>query len=380
MSIFYLMKNASLELRTAAYFQAHGYLIRRGVMLSVAAGTAEATDIDLLAIRFGVPLTEERLIADCKDRRKPRPFERILWTLGLASFSHANRSVVVVPRAPWQAREFASQGGVEILGTSDVDTFLQATEAPYRPFGEADPEIAYRFDLCKKHIQDQGRELVREDLKLRQMLAVGHPLTNLNRVIRILSSIGKISMQTAGDTAWFARYVCFDAAVVASVMLVRFAAESKWTPEIDWADHARKRLTYGDVPPQKARQLARLALDRDFYDGLPTPQYTDEILQVIRSLISQPAVAAITPYALDFQLFGRILGSISNEYVVPVLGRLQEDTLKIGRRILSALAYASELPANVWALDKNSREIENASRQGLQGMLPLLDKKRTDGG
>ena len=62
-----------LELSAAAYFQAQGFLVRRGVMLSVAAGTADATDIDLLAIRFTVPLSEERVVADCKDRRKPRP-------------------------------------------------------------------------------------------------------------------------------------------------------------------------------------------------------------------------------------------------------------------------------------------------------------------
>lgn len=76
-------KGPGLELQTAAYFQGLGYLVRRGVKLAVAAGSADATDIDVLAIRFSVPLAEERLIADCKDRKKSRPFERILWTRGL---------------------------------------------------------------------------------------------------------------------------------------------------------------------------------------------------------------------------------------------------------------------------------------------------------
>jgi hypothetical protein len=62
-------KGASLEFRTAAYLQAFGYLVRRGVVLSVAAGTAEATDIDLFAIRFQLPLAEEKLIVDCKERK-----------------------------------------------------------------------------------------------------------------------------------------------------------------------------------------------------------------------------------------------------------------------------------------------------------------------
>lgn len=359
-------KGIRLELRTAAYFQAHGYLIRRGVKLSVAAGTAEATDIDLLAIKFGVPLNEERLIADCKDRRKPRPFERILWTLGLASFTHANRSVVVVPQAPWQAREFASQGGVEILGSEEIEKFLRSIETSVHPFGEADPNLADQFDLIKNRIQHQEKDFVREDLKLRQMLVIGHPLTNLNRIIRILSSIGKTSMHPIDDMAWLRRYICFNAAVTASVMLVRFATESKWTPEADWSDYARKKLTYGDVPPQKARQLAKLALDHDFYEGLPTPEYTDEILHVIKSLINHPSVAAITPFTLDFQLFGKVLDSVSKDYVVPELGERQESALRIGKQILSALAYAAEVPANLWEPEE-AIETEKNHEKGPQG-------------
>ena len=378
MSIAHFKKGTKLELGTAAYFQAHGYLIRRGVRLSVAAGTAEATDIDLLAIRFSVPLHEERLVADCKDRRRPRPFERILWTLGLASFSRANRSVVVTPRAPWQAREFASEGGVEILGVHDIDKFLQSIETSVYRFGEADPRVAYRLSSNKKVVQSQYKELVRQGLRLRQMLVIGHPLTNLNRIIRILSSASKHSAQSESDVAWFGSYVCFDAAVFASIMLVRFAAESKWMPEKDWSAYARKKLTYGDIPPHKAQQLAKLALDRDFFEGLPTPEYTDEILQVIKFLISQPSVAAITPYALDFHLFGRVLGSVPNDYVAPVLGRLQEDALKMGRRILSALAYAAQVPANLWTLE--NRGAGTVTGHNLQGTLPMLDKEeRSDG-
>src|SRR6185503_10890361 len=109
-----------LEFNAAAYFQAQGFVVRRGVMLSVAAGTADATDIDLLAIRFAVPLLEERVVADCKDRRKPRPFERILWTRGLASFADATQAVVVLPKAGWQAREFAARGKVDVLEIGEI--------------------------------------------------------------------------------------------------------------------------------------------------------------------------------------------------------------------------------------------------------------------
>jgi hypothetical protein len=182
-------------------------------------------------------------------------------------------------------------------------------------------------------------------------------------------------MPTAGDVRWLGRYVCFEAAVVASVMLVRFAAESKWMREKDWSAYARKKLTYGDVPPQKARQLAKLALSQEFFNGLPAPEYTDEVLQAIGLLISRPEIAAVTPYALDFQLFGRVLGSVPRDYVIPVLGHLQEDALKVGRRILSVLAYAAAIPADMWALE-NDEMARVTNKRGFQGTLPILDGKR----
>ncbi|HKR59291.1 MAG TPA: hypothetical protein VJS64_06115, partial [Pyrinomonadaceae bacterium] len=212
----------NLELRAAAYFQSQGYFVRRSVMLSVAAGTADATDVDLLGIRFNVPLTEERLVADCKNRRKPRPFERILWTRGLASFANATQAVVILPRGVWQAREFATQGRVEVLESFEIERFLKTVGSSFTPFGDANPELSYR------RRQNDSRELAREDLRLRQMLVVGHPLTNLNRIIKILSDIGH-GVPREGDSFWMTRYVCSDAAVIASIMLVRFAAESKWT-------------------------------------------------------------------------------------------------------------------------------------------------------
>lgn len=347
-------KGPGLELQTAAYFQDLGYLVRRGVKLAVAAGSADATDIDVLAIRFSVPLAEERLIADCKDRKKSRPFERVLWTRGLATFAQADRSVVVVPRVPWQAREFGAQGNVEIMEAKEVSDGTAEDKTTDRSFGDADPVLDRVMTLRRQRVQQQdgtlAKDVGKEDLKLRQMLIVGHPLTNLNRVIRTLSSVGKQAHQGSEDARWLRLRTCYNAAVVASVMLLRFACETKWTPEAEWSDYAHKKLTYGDVPPQKARQLAKLALDRDFFEGLPSPEYTDEIVGVIGALISQPVAATSVPQALDFRLFGQELSSegISESFK----GILHSDSVRLSKRVLSALSYAAGVPANLWEADE----------------------------
>lgn len=342
-------KGARLELLAAAYFQSHGYFVRRGVHLSVAAGTKEATDIDILAIRFTLPLSEERLVADCKERKKPKPFERILWARGLATFAGADRCVVVIPAAPWQAREFGSQADVHLLDRHQIEAHL-ASEKEYIPFGPADPEVSDAIGrLVSSSPQDEPRTIIkREVLRARQLLVVGNPVTNLNRIIAALSAIGALLPNLKGDAAALARVSLFDLAPIAAVMLLRFAAESKWTPEKDWASHLTKRLTYGDVSPKKARELTRLAFDKDYASGIPVPPYVDEITQLTRYLIDHQALSAHIPYALDFRLTGIVLGRLPPSHKSSVLGSSQSDVLKAAKRLLSVLSYAANVPPDVW--------------------------------
>jgi hypothetical protein len=179
------------------------------------------------------------------------------------------------------------------------------------------------------------------------MLVIGHPLTNLNRIVKTLSTVGKAASHE-GANFWMTRYVVFNAAVIAAVMLVRFAAESKWTPEKDWSAYARKKLTFGDVSPTKALQLAQLALDRKIIEGIPAPAYTNEIIQLIKVLVSNPQLAARLPNALDQYLFDQVLMGQSR---VKSLEVDEEASGRLVRRVLSALSYAGGIPAAIWQID-----------------------------
>jgi hypothetical protein len=285
----------------------------------------------------------------------------------------ADRAVVVSPSVPSQAREFANTGHVEILALRELDDFLASTINDIVPFGEADPLLARQIEGIMKREASQLKESVRENLRVRQMLVFGHPLTNLNRILPILSKLGGFQKRATGDAAWVNQYFLCNAATTASAMLVRFAAESKWAPEREWSDHARRRLTYGDVPPTKAQQLARMTFESEFFDGLPAPRYTDEIIALIKSLITEPAIASVVPYALDFQLLGRGFGSINREgYTTPFLGQLQPGALKLGRRVLSVLAYAAEIPPSLWEF-KNQSAPSKASNLDNQPTLPIAE-------
>lgn len=261
----------------------------------------------------------------------------------------------MLPSAPWQAREFASQANVEVLCVPEIEDYLGSIESSTISFGEADSKVVQQLESIQKNLSGKDKLLLRAHLRIRQMLVVGHPITNLNRLIQLLSSLGIVSKRIDTNIEWLKRYICFSAAITAGVMLVRFAAESKWTPQDGWADYARKKLTYGDVPPQKAKQMAKYALDREFYGGLPKPFYTEEIIEVMRLLILKQKLASLIPYALDFHLLGRSLGSIKDDYSSPILGELQGEALKICKQILSVLAYAAGIPNEVWILDRPAK-------------------------
>lgn len=350
-------KGDQLELLTAAFFQAHGFFVRRGVMLSVAAGAADATDIDLLALRYTQPLKEERLVADCKYRKRGKPFERVLWTMGLSQFARAGRSVVVSPAPIPAAREFAAQGHVEMIAADRIRKHLASP--PFPPFGDADPVIADKLQSAASSKGVATKEINRERARLRQMLVVGNCVTNLNRAIIVARQLRRTLTVIGPKEQWLRDYACKDAAVVCTVMLLRFAEEANWFPDKDWKSILQKRLTYGDVRPSKAVRLAQIALDKEFPNGLPAPEFADELAGAVEAIIQKPDCACLLPNSVEYLLFHA-------DDRLPFHGQdrsRDDEVIGLAKRVISALSYAVEEPNafewtnNIaWHFTKNKEE------------------------
>ncbi|MBA4075122.1 MAG: hypothetical protein C0508_08770, partial [Cyanobacteria bacterium PR.023] len=328
------------EAKTAAYFQAHGFLVKRDLKIAIESSPIDATDVDVLAIRFSEPFNEEKLVVDCKDKRKPRPFERILWTSGLKKACGASRAIVVSTSAPWQAFAFAQEQQIELLKDDSIDAFLQ-NEKEFIPYGDALQDTADNEQKYRSMLLEDDKDLIRDNHKLRSMLIGGHPLTNFNAIINILSRLDNKFARNSFAFSWYYKMVSFNAAVIASVMLIRFIVEIKWLDEKDWRDYARKKLTYGDVPVQKAVSLARTAFGEEFFDGLPAPHYCAEVLDLIGALMSQRSMCQL-PISIDKFLFGYIL--VGKE-IGPFFEKGQ---FKAVKQVLSVLSYASGMNAEFW--------------------------------
>lgn len=102
-------RGARLEYFVASVFQGQGYWVRRGVPLKYGISGQDATDIDVLGIRFTQPFQPHLIICDCKDKQRSKPYERIFWAKGLAHFVNASETYVALPKASLDVITFAKQ-------------------------------------------------------------------------------------------------------------------------------------------------------------------------------------------------------------------------------------------------------------------------------
>ena len=76
-----------MEYLVAAVLQGEGYLVRRALAIRSGPTGQDVTDIDVIGFRFSRPFQMHRVICDCKEKGRPKPFERILWAKVSPSFS-----------------------------------------------------------------------------------------------------------------------------------------------------------------------------------------------------------------------------------------------------------------------------------------------------
>lgn len=326
------------EIQAAAYLQGHGFFVRRGVKISMEGTHLDATDIDVFGVRFSSPWYRETVVIDCKDRRKSKPFERILWVCGLRDAAHASRAMVVLPKSvPWQAFSFANGLSVEILREDCIEEFLSKRNG----FGECSEAFQLCESRCRATLSYSEKDLIPLKLRLQSMLTHGHPITNINAAIGILEELTQKTTDFSYVHSWYSLYVCYEAATIIAAMLCYFICEVKFLSEKDWVDYALKKLTYGDIPPKKAMALAKSAFHKDFYDGFPAPHYAEEFIHLVSELMKRGSTRF--PSFVEAKLISRAQLDEKNELLV--------------KRFLSLLSYASGISAEIWETELLSENV-----------------------
>jgi hypothetical protein len=360
-----------IEYLVAAVFQGEGYLVRRAVPLKIA---DDVTNIDILGIKFTKPFQPHRIICDCKDRRKSKPYERIIWAKGLSSFVNASETYVALPRADWKIFNFARSGQVRVFTHKMVDEAFRriygeknnayglANEAFYEPF--------YRKLTSNISNDPQAKKIL---FRTRTLLLVEDPYVALNIAMSDLKITAITLSQT--NTSSFSRfqiwrYLAADLIVAISLLLLFIASDIFGLSKIERERHILDRVTYGDVSPEKAKKIFSLARDlslqatralipdfdkhlMDAFDirEIDPPYYAPDIYGLIERIIQSPELYHELPQLLDYLLFELSLqnkGFLSEEYSRSLPTNYQENRLKVARNILSFVRDACGLNLEVF--------------------------------
>lgn len=330
----------TLEVKVAAYFQSYGYYVKRGINVISGQEGSDATDVDALAINFTPTQSEERVIIDCKDKDRPKPYERILWVSGLQKYSEATRAVFSAPRIPLAAREFAMRGGVEILDVSTIDERLSNFKYLDYGYGAGSASLTSELELKWAGAKKESRELNSSYVDMLSTTIYGRPLTNLNRIINFSHKIYKMKLSTP-DAAWIKRFICLEGASLFSLMLCRIAAETRTLRQDDREAIIKKGLTYGEIDPKVIERIYKITGMGE--DPISPPDYANSILDLMNSLFRLGDAAKMASYC-DLYIFGHSIlksGGISED---PNYKDIFNNIERPSKEIISAFSYSTGIP------------------------------------
>ena len=374
-------RGTRLEYLAASVFQGQDYLVRRAVPVRYGPKGQDATDIDVFGVKFTQLFQPHHIVCDCKERQRNRPYERIFWAKGLSGFVNAAETYVCLSKSSLDIVDFAKTGEVCILTQKVLqDCYAKMYTGDYRPYGMANGSVFEPFYQRMLRLLGKERNAARLLFQARTLYLVKNPYVAINVSLSYLRSCGEVLKRIHGGSEdifdlW--RFVTADLIVITSLLLLYIASD---TIRISGAERKRyivQRLTYGDVSPEKAHEIFRLAkelaleevktlvpeatrqtlLPFDIRDIDP-PRYAHDVAGLVERAIASPSLYHQLPQVIDFLLFDQSLQNraLSEEqYRHTFSGPSQDELLKIARNVFVFVKHAVDLDLKAfWPKHENN--------------------------
>lgn len=344
-------KGFGFEYDVSAMFQSQGYLTRRGVPLTYG---NDATDIDVMGIVFTSPFQGHRIICDCKNKVKAKPFERIFWAKGLGEFVKASNVFVALNKTQWEIIRFASSGGVKIITSDTMEEYRK--EQP--SYGLADGQFYAQFEQKIKGAAKASSLLSNILVNTKKLYLHENPYVAVNICMEFLSNIAKgleHRENHSKDHYDALKFLACELTVLVGLQILWICSDVLGLPEKARREHISSKLTYGDLDPGTATNIINTARDLaneiirtsipksvmpkevDFGDIVPPP-YTSSLIGLIERALARPSIYLSMPQHLDFLLFEQgIKGrEYSDDDLMGMFGyTLSSEKFKVSRNILS---------------------------------------------
>lgn len=298
-----MSKGFSFENKVVEYFRSQGYLAKRGIPLTTES-KQDATDIDVYGTKFIYPFIETTLICDCKNKAKPRPFERIFWTKGVAEYVRVNNTYVALPKVQTDVNKFAIDINVNLLSNDEINKF------------EGD-NFSYGLNKIDDINSNIGLKSIYSSIK--QLYIYRNPYTMLNRCINNIKLISEKIKTSKEDEIEYYKFILSELVVVLSVSILRVCSKLMSLDKKYREGYLLDKLTYGEMPLDKAKSIiegsSRLALEvikretgiikysLEEFDFIRPPEYSKDLIGLIFRAMENPKYYVELPQNIDYIMF-----------------------------------------------------------------------------
>jgi hypothetical protein len=384
-------RGPKFELLAGAYFQRDGYLVRTSIPFRLDPSAIPISDVDLLAFRFAPSFALQKAVCDCKYRVRSRPFERVLWIKGLATFLRATSASVALPKPNLDATRFAKIGGVRVLSEDLLNS------AAAKGYGLMNPQSYSEIQKSLARVLRTDKNAARLLNYARFLFLSDDPFVALNDAINnLIEAATYLSSTSESDKSQFAswRYIAAEYVVVLTLQILLIVSETAALQPADRSQHIKQRLTFGNLSPNKAREIFEIATElalqtsRDrrktmtggLNEGLDAaiepPQYADSIVGLVERAVATPDLYCELPQIIDFLLFDQSLptqGFNEDDFACRFGRDKLQERLKIARNIFSFVRDATKLNLKFfWPSSANNLPSHGISGPGPQNSTPEL--------
>ncbi|PEQ90719.1 hypothetical protein CN481_16760 [Bacillus sp. AFS006103] len=347
-------KGFGFEYTVSSMFQSQGYLTRRGIPLQYGVANQDATDIDVLGIMFTFPFQGHKIICDCKNKVKSKPYERIFWAKGLGEFVKASKVFVALNKTQGDIIRFANTGGVKIL-TSDIIADYATSKPTY---GLADASYYEQYEnLIGKVVKFHGY-IQHIYSNVSKLYLNENPYQTLNIALAYLEELSKMLEFHVKNTIELnatIKYLICELTVIVAIQLLWICSDVLGLPNSTRREHITSKLTFGELEPNTVKSIMQDAKDLaneivkssipksvapkevDFGEITPPP-YTDSLIGLVERALARPQMYLTMPQLLDYMLFEEGLKGKkhTDEEFKSIFGYdTSDDRMKASRNIIS---------------------------------------------
>lgn len=342
-------KGPQLEFEVCKMFNHEGYFTRRSIPVKTES-KQDVTDIDILAINYTYPFKKNKIICDCKNKARSKPYERIFWTIGVGKFVNVSNLFIALPKLNEDIRGFAQKCNVNVISQDNLSKLKIESKgyADFDFYGEFFEKIeveAKKYDDIEEYISI-----------LKGIYIEDNPYVGINIAISIIKKISEIGKTNVMISKQLIRYVFCEAVVSIAYSFLNICSDVFGMNSRELENYIKDHLTFGNTDSDYinkliynvtnyANEVVNTLVPKEYLGTkkiieplvISPPHYYKNIIGLIERAYNNPDWYVDIVQNLDFMLFEFLLKEKKfdkSEYTNFLKNNLVEEKIKVCKNLL----------------------------------------------